>query len=822
MRGFLFVAAAAVLASATLTEEVVDPESIAVTSLYPSYPTEASYSLYSPHPSVASPSPSGISGNESYCSSLTPGNSSTFWYEKIHHNGRSPFLGKNSTWTVFRNVKTAYGAHGDGIHDDAQAIQNALDAGNSYGNRSSGALGTTGQPVVIYLPSGTYMMSKPIQLFVGTVLMGDPTNPPVIKATTNYTGDYLVYGKDPNQGSTTNFYITMKNLQLDSSNINKAKSFTLLDWSVSQATQLTNVVFNMPKLSNITGNYTGHTGLSTPEGGSGTYMGDLTFRGGAIGINLNNQQYLLKSITFDGCAVGVYLAHGFDTVFQNCTFMDGDTGIDMTPGDRYNIGSVTVLDSTGSNLKRFVKTLNSGTADRNLILENIEIQNSGPTVVANGTGVYSGSVADTWVMGTTKYVPGGPTTGMLRNGTTLSTPRSSVLLDDGKYLTIPPPTYQEYAVDQFINVKDVYGYPVYGDGVTDDTKNINYILSKFANCKIIFFPAGTYLVIDTIFVPIGSRLVGEVWSAISASGSKFMNAQDPTVMVKVGNSGDKGVVQFSDMLFTVADILPGCQLLEVNIAGDTPGDVAFWNTHFRVGGAKGSKVQTNCGSTPDKCKAAFGLLHLTSTSSVYIEDMWGWTADHDLDGTNDQTISTGRGALIEATAGTWLLGTTFEHHTLYQYNLNNAQNIYIGMQQSETPYWQGPPQNVTAPAPWIPLARYSDPTFSNCNSTGNSTIDAQCRMAWYEQISNVKDAFIYGSGFWTFFNNLDSTPCGGNDGECQTNSVNILGSTNGLYIYGLNTRGVRNLVVNFGRALVTRAQNPGGWGGTVAAMLADS
>ena len=55
-------------------------------------------------------------------------------------------------------------------------------------------------------------------------------------------------------------------------------------------------------------------------------------------------------------------------------------------------------------------------------------------------------------------------------------------------------------------------------------------------------------------------------------------------MVKAGASGDKGVAQFSDMLFTVADVLQGCVLLEVNIAGHSPGDVGFWNTHFRVGG----------------------------------------------------------------------------------------------------------------------------------------------------------------------------------------------------------------------------------------------
>jgi glucan 1,3-beta-glucosidase len=208
---------------------------------------------------------------------------------------------------------------------------------------------------------------------------------------------------------------------------------------------------------------------------------------------------------------------------------------------------------------------------------------------------------------------------------------------------LPPPTYYQYNESEFINVKTVPGYPVYGDGVTDDTDNLNYIASTYAGgYKILFFPAGTYIVTNTIFFPVGSKVMGEVWSAISATSSIFWNASAPVPMVQVGNPGDVGIAQFSDFLFTVADVLqgklsnnfiyateiepltkPGCTLLEVNVAGNSPGDVGFWNTHFRVGGAAGSLVETNCTGLPDTCKAAYMLLHLTNTSSVYVDNMWG-------------------------------------------------------------------------------------------------------------------------------------------------------------------------------------------------------
>lgn len=200
------------------------------------------------------------------------------------------------------------------------------------------------------------------------------------------------------------------------------------------------------------------------------------------------------------------------------------------------------------------------------------------------------------------YVPNGPSTGAHQTGTLYSTVRAGTLVDSsGNFKTVPPPTYKEYDVSQFVNVKSVAGYTVAGDGYTDDTVNLQHIITANAGCKILFFPQGTYRVTNTLFFPTGSRVVGEAWSAITADGSVFWNPAAPVPMVKVGNAGDVGVAQFTDMLFTVKDVLQGtinprkcffnrrvltytsgCTLLEVNMAGNAVGDVGFWNTHFRV------------------------------------------------------------------------------------------------------------------------------------------------------------------------------------------------------------------------------------------------
>ena len=144
----------------------------------------------------------------------------------------------------------------------------------------------------------------------------------------------------------------------------------------------------------------------------------------------------------------------------------------------------------------------------------------------------------------------------------MKTARSKPLLSGDKYFTMQQPTYTDYSTSEVLNIKSVPGKPVHGDGATDDTWNINTILAQNRNCKLIYFPAGTYIVTDTIHVPAGTRIVGDAFaSTISAAGDKFSNLRDVRTMVRLGNPGDMGMIHVSDMMFTVADVLPGCKLV---------------------------------------------------------------------------------------------------------------------------------------------------------------------------------------------------------------------------------------------------------------------
>ena len=386
----------------------------------------------------------------------------TYWYEEIDHNGISPFIANGTSWKVYRNIKD-YGAKGDGVTDDAAAIQAAIDAGGR--GPGGNGLGSTGAPAVVYFPEGTYLLSKTINSYVDTFFIGNPIIRPTLKASSNFNGSTFLNMFDPALDSTTNFYIGAKNLVLDSTSYSPSTPFLLMDWAVSQATQLTNVLFRMPPGSQ-------HTGVATPEGGSGTYMGNLDFEGGAIGINMNNQQYSVKTCTFTGTSTAIVISHGFDIVFQDLTFTNCEIGINATTGGVGNVGSYALIDSVARSVQTVVlsktqtnSTSGATTADDSIVIDNLQTSNAGKTVVAGDATLLKGSVSKTWVYGNA-YLRGGAAAGVHDDGTIYQTSRSPALVSGGKYLTVAPPTYQQYSVDQVVNIKNVKGFPVYGDGKT--------------------------------------------------------------------------------------------------------------------------------------------------------------------------------------------------------------------------------------------------------------------------------------------------------------------------------------------------------------------
>ncbi|KAJ5872831.1 uncharacterized protein N7529_005184 [Penicillium soppii] len=397
-----------------------------------------------------------------------------------------------------------------------------------------------------------------------------------------------------------------------------------------------------------------------------------------------------------------------------------------------------------------------------------------------------------------------------RSQSTFTSNKPKTLLKDGAVFERSKPLYTDVEASNFISVKSAGAK---GDGITDDTAAIQKIFDSWKDGQVIYFDHGAYVITSTIKVPKNIRITGEIWPMLMAHGEKFADQENPVPVFQIGQKGESGNVEMSDLIITTKGAAPGAILMEWNVAGASQGSAGMWDVHFRIGGAAGTELQSDtCPKTPKvkttpkkECMAAFLLLHVTSKGSAYLENTWFWTADHelDLDDHNQINVYTGRGVLIESQNPVWLWGTSSEHHQLYNYQVSNAKNVFMGLIQSETPYYQS---NPTALTPYTPQDSWNDPDFANC------TTDS-CRKSWGLRVLSSSDVFIYGAGLYSFFENYAQSCL--NSEDCQENMVEI--DCSDIKLYGLSTKASVNMITSSqGKALVLEKPNKSNYCSTIA------
>ncbi|KAJ6488579.1 exo-beta-1,3-glucanase [Mycena vitilis] len=734
-----------------------------------------------------------------------------FWMQSIKHQGLAAFNANPSSYQVFRNVKD-FGAKGDGVTDDAAAINAAITAGSRCGGGSCAS--STITPAVVYFPSGTYLVSHAIVPYYYTQLIGDARHPPTLLAAASFT-DFAVIDADPyipggngaqwytNQN---NFFRSVRNFVIDVTRVPPQLSQgTGIHWQVAQATSLMNIVVNMSPAAN-----TAHQGIWM-ENGSGGFMGDLVFNGGKFGMWVGNQQFTVRNVTVNNAKTAIFGVWDWGWTYQGVTINNCQVGFDLSTGGgaaAQTVGAEAIIDATVSNTPIFVRTSTASGGKvigaGSLVLNNIHLTNVPIAVgVAGGATVLAGGTTTIASWGQGNVFTGSSATGKFTQGNIPAPNKPAALLDSsGRIFGKTHPQYGAYAVSQFVSVRD---HGAKGDGKTDDTAAIKAIFAQFAGCKIIFFDAGTYVVTSTVQVPAGTQIVGEAWSVIAGKGSAFQNVNSPIPVVQVGASGSTGVVEISDIIFSTIGPAPGAIVVEWNVKQSSQGSAGMWDSHIRLGGAAGTNLQaSNCPSSGSggtaNCMAAYAGLHLTASSSAYLEGTWVWLADHDLDNSGQTQISlfAGRGILTESAGPVWMIGTASEHFTLYQYNLVNAANHYLGLIQTETPYYQPAP---APPAPFTVNTAFKDPS----NWSGISA-------AWGLRVTTSTDIIVFGAGLYSFFSNYAQTCL--TPENCQSQILNI-DSTSSVHIYSLATVGVTSQLSINQAGVINQSSNPNGFAATV-------
>ena len=398
-------------------------------------------------------------------------------------------------------------------------------------------------------------------------------------------------------------------------------------------------------------------------------MTDITFNGGIVGASIGNQQFTMRNLVFNNCVTAISQLWDWGWVYQGISINNCQKGIDISAGgtSAQNVGSVTLIDSSITNTPIGIITAHTSSSSPptagSLIIENVQLNNV-PTAIqlTGGSTVLAGTTGSTTITGWGEgheYIPNGPNS---FEGPFVPNSRPASLLSGSNYYVQSKPQYGSLPVSSFLSVRSSGAA---GNGVQDDTNALQQAINDAtASGMVVFFDAGTYKVTSTLFIPAGAKLVGESYSVIMSSGSYFNNMASPQPVVRVGNAGNSGQVQWSDMIVATQGTQAGAILIEWNLAtSGTPS--GMWDVHTRIGGFTGSDLQVaQCPTTPGStavntaCIGAYMSMHITpSASGLYMENVWLWTADHDIDSpSNTQiTIYSGRGLYIESTAGTFWL-----------------------------------------------------------------------------------------------------------------------------------------------------------------------
>lgn len=559
------------------------------------------------------------------------------------------------------------------------------------GNRcGKGCISNTTTPAVVYFPSGTYILSSSITDQYNTAIIGNPNDPPVLKAASSFSSFGLIdgdvyYTANLNWVATNVFYRQVKNFIIDTTDVPASRKLKALHWPTAQATSLQNVVFNLNAQPG-----TQHVGIYCESGmlnvvaraekvilliciGSGGFMTDLTFNGGLIGAQLGSQQFTTRNLVFNNCGTAIFQFWNWVWLYQGVSINNCQVGFDFSNGGsaKQSVSSATVIDSSITNTPVGILTAYNSPSSApptagSLIMENVAVNNVSAIVqLKGGSAVLAGTSGSTtiaaWGQGH-QYSPAGPTS--FQGSFPANTRPASLVVSNGSYYTRSKPQYANLPVSSFSSVRSAGAT---GNGVTDDTTSLQSIInSATAAGHVVFFDAGTYLVTKTLLIPPGAKLIGEgLASIIQSSGAFFNDVKNPQPVVRVGTAGSTGQVEWSDMIISTKGTQAGATLIEWNLAtsGATPS--GMWDVHARVGGFIGSNLQlADCGVNPNStvvnsnCISAYMLMHITpSASGLYMENTWLWTADHDIDDpkNTDITIYTGRGLLVESTSGTlWL------------------------------------------------------------------------------------------------------------------------------------------------------------------------
>ena len=365
-----------------------------------------------------------------------------------------------------------------------------------------------------------------------------------------------------------------------------------------------------------------------------------------------NQQFTTTNLTFNYAQTAIRMNWDWLWAWRDITINNCPIGFDISQPANSALGQVLISDSSFHNVSQAIITnFNCSitpVSSQSMVLHNVDFTGS-PKAISypNGTVILrGGSVVADWMQGQTYSAYYGPQVFPTHDNETCYIPMAHQVCVQGPVQSPPipaslkalsgaivdraKPAYDNYLLSAFLSAKS---NGCVGDGLVNDTVALQRLISNAKPGQVVYLDHGAYLISDTIFIPVGVKIMGEGWPLIMILGSSsvFSDMLNPRPAFRVGNPGDVGSVEMQDIIFETRGPAPGAIIVQWNIQEDAQASAGMWDVHWRIGGSDGTLLQLDsCRkdpahpvTTPDpNCIGAFLLLHITSTASLYMENNW--------------------------------------------------------------------------------------------------------------------------------------------------------------------------------------------------------
>ena len=525
-----------------------------------------------------------------------------------------PYFYETTThgWS-YRNV-TAFGADPTGATDSTAAFSAAID----YARGGEAGSGQDKQAAMVYVPSGTYLLSDTLVLWKWTKLQGNPYCPPTLlvkSGTPAFSGASgwrpLLVAVDGFNSSTAahawwdnangqqatneNFFTQLHHLDILIEENNPG--LVAVNWNVAQQSSLRSVriraASDTPVALDIgAGPEYEHYNAGVPYTlGGGGVVEDVTIQGApAIGVRVAAAQFALRNLAVASATRAALQVSqlAWSIVVLNSTFAavgEAAVPVEVLGAPQALPGALTLLDCRlAAEGSLFIASQGSA-----LVLQNLQASTSaaGPCQLVQGAlpcPQPSGGAVALWAQGAA-FASGAPASAGAGSGAlplpstaaarekgvplACSAGRSSALLCGGSAedpaTAIPHvPRPVDFGGSAFANAVEA---GCSSDGVRDATACLAGLLREHAN---VFLPFGIYLLSDTLLLRNDTTLLGEGLSVLrlAPAAPGYGNPAQPKAVLATppGGSG----VRIADIALWQMDCgNSGAVLLEWGATGSS-------------------------------------------------------------------------------------------------------------------------------------------------------------------------------------------------------------------------------------------------------------